>query len=39
MKDDQQFSGSLKSIEAMQEIHKDNYWIGGPLQFLSQGSE
>jgi len=39
MKDDQQFSGSIKSVEAMQEIHKDPYFIGGPLTFLNKYKE
>lgn len=36
LKDNQQFSSNLESIEAMQEIHKDPYFIGVPLPFLDK---
>lgn len=34
--DDQTFSSSQKSIEAMREVHKDPYFIGAPLSFLKK---
>jgi len=34
--DDQHFSSNTESIEAMQEVHKDPYFIGAPLAFLEK---
>ncbi len=34
--DSPQFSSSPESIEAMQEAHRDAYFIGGPLRFLDK---
>lgn len=34
--DNQRFSSNIKSIEAMQEVHGDSYFIGAPLPFLDK---
>jgi len=34
--DNQRFSSNIKSIEAMQKVHEDSYFIGAPLPFLNK---
>jgi hypothetical protein len=36
MADNEHFSSRLESIEAMQEVHNDPYFIGAPLSFLGK---
>jgi hypothetical protein len=34
--EDQYFSDNIESTKAMQEVHSDPYFIGGPLPFLDK---